>query len=518
MVRPPRQPATKTAQPWAFLTLGLACFTLAWALAILLVDALRFVVYAPTARAGFEVILASASLFAGLVLALFPTTTGRPRLEWVAAGFVVLGAGGLLFGYLVPLLDATPDLNGSMYAVLATRALGEALFVVGLVPRQPPRLTARLMLGAGTLFILLAALVLAVPDQLPTLVAIDDLQVAAAAGGDVLPGLTAWHWALSAIPLGLTVVALLAALGRLESREVSAWLALALGIRVGAQFHGMFWPSAYSQIITTSSILRLAFTTTIVVGGVLELRRIARERAASLEAERAAARQMAEAMRLRSDFARIVVHELSSPLAAVIRYTEILDAEALTPTQQYALGGIRTQATMLRALFTDIATVGVIGRDDFAVDPRPVSVNEIIEPALSYARAMAGNGRLQVAQDYDGQVRADPARIAQVLRNLLSNALKYSPDGSPVVLRVTGGGDHVQFAVEDRGAGIDPAEVPRLLEKFERGSDHVSQNAGGTGVGLYLSRKLLQAHRANLQIDSTPGVGSSFSFVLDVAR
>ena len=123
---------------WAIVAV-LAGLIIAWVGVIFAVEPARFVLFGPRAQAaGIEVASALARLFAALVLLLFPDTRTRPRLSWVAAGFLVLGLGWLVFGYLLPLLGRTPDLNASMYASLLVWTVAGILFVVGLLPPTPP--------------------------------------------------------------------------------------------------------------------------------------------------------------------------------------------------------------------------------------------------------------------------------------------------------------------------------------------------------------------------------------------
>ena len=113
------------------------------------------------------------------------------------------------------------------------------------------------------------------------------------------------------------------------------------------------------------------------------------------------------------------------------------------------------------------------------------------------------------------QVLADRERIGQVLRNLIQNAAKYSPLGAPIELRATASGGWVRFEVADRGRGIPPDEQRRIFEKFGRGRDERGQRVPGLGLGLYLSRRLVQMHGSELTVEPRPGGGSTFVFALE---
>ena len=118
----------------------------------------------------------------------------------------------------------------------------------------------------------------------------------------------------------------------------------------------------------------------------------------------------------------------------------------------------------------------------------------------------------------DERVWADAERIGLVLRNLLSNAARYSPAGAPIELRAMRRGERVRIEVADQGYGIHPADVARIFEEFGRGRDQDERKVAGAGLGLYLSERIIRAHGSELTVDSTPGTGSVFGFDLQVVR
>jgi signal transduction histidine kinase len=110
-----------------------------------------------------------------------------------------------------------------------------------------------------------------------------------------------------------------------------------------------------------------------------------------------------------------------------------------------------------------------------------------------------------------------PERIGQVLRNLLSNAAKYSPEDTPIELRVIGKEGRIRIEVADHGQGIHPDDVPRIFEKFGRGGDREKHKAPGVGLGLYLSQRIVRSHGSELTVQTRVGEGSVFGFELAVA-
>ena len=173
---------------------------------------------------------------------------------------------------------------------------------------------------------------------------------------------------------------------------------------------------------------------------------------------------------------------------------------------------------VLTALLADMQTAATVERDDFAVNLRGVRVSMLLAEAATLARSLPGDHPFTVNGSADAVVRADLYRIGQVLRNLLSNAAKYSPPGTPIELRVATKNNCVCFEVADQGHGIHPDDLKRVFEKFGRGRDEAGRKIPGVGLGLYLSRRIIQAHGADLEVRSTPGVGSVFGFELEIVR
>ncbi len=243
------------------------------------------------------------------------------------------------------------------------------------------------------------------------------------------------------------------------------------------------------------------------------------ERKRAEEELREANRRLNELAVLKADFTAMVAHELSSPLAAIRGLTDMLATGALRPAEQAeVLAAIGSEVDLLQALVADVQIAAAVERDDFAVQFQPVPVAPLLEEAAAYARTLPGAHPVTVSQVSPALLRADPERIAQVLRNLLSNAAKYSPDGAPIEVRARQAGGRVRIEVEDRGYGIEPADLIRIFEKFGRGRDRTGRKVPGVGLGLYLSRRIVQAHGGDLTVASTPGVGSVFAFELEVVR
>lgn len=284
----------------------------------------------------------------------------------------------------------------------------------------------------------------------------------------------------------------------------------------GAQLHSMFWPSIYSSMLTTTSILRLGFTLVIVSGGVLELRHLVQERAALLAQEREHTQRLEELAMLKDDFTAIVAHELASPVSAIDALANVAAIEELpAPQRTDAATAIQAEVRVLRTLVADVRAVADIEREEFEVNLRPVSVGMLLKNADTYARTLPDDHPVSIDDIEDAEVLADPDRIGQVLRNILNNAVRHTPAGTPVTLRACCEYSHVRIEVSDRGPGITPADQVRIFEKFGRGLDSERRAVPGRGLGLYLSRRIVELHGSELILHSTPGEGAAFSFQLE---
>jgi signal transduction histidine kinase len=505
---------------------ALAVLIVAWAAWNLFSGGEGFALLVPDGVVGGEeAASALARLFAALVLGLFLADAVGWRVRWVALGLVVLGLGHLVFGYLEPMVQADPpELNESLYEAFVTQTLACALFAVGLYPGRPSRLLvwiatavpAALVAGYVVLFEFIDA-----EEWMPALSRVANPEKTPALGSP-LTWLTPWHWALSALPLGLAVAAVVWAFWQGRRGLLRGWLLFAVVLLAGSVLHDYLWPSAYGGgLLTTADALSLAFAVVVAVGGISELRRVASERARLLATERERAARLDELNALRSDFSAMVAHELETPIAAVRKLNEMLCAQGENPgVREYATGATERELDALANLVSDVRTVAAVEREGFAIEARRLPLEKLLTDAEAYARTLPADQPFrQVREDgpeVESSVLADPERIGQVLRNLLSNAAKYSPEGSPIELRVIGKRGRVRLEVADRGPGIHPDDVTKIFEKFGRGRDREGRKTPGVGLGLYLSRRIVRGHGSELTVRTRSGGGSVFGFELAV--
>jgi signal transduction histidine kinase len=155
------------------------------------------------------------------------------------------------------------------------------------------------------------------------------------------------------------------------------------------------------------------------------------------------------------------------------------------------------------------------------IEPEPTGVRQLAQRVGRQMRPHfeEKNQRFTVSVEKDlPEVKADPARIGQVLANLLTNANKYTPEGARVRLSASRVGDEVEFEVSDNGPGIGKEELDHVFDRFWRAESGETQSVGGTGLGLAIAKSLVELHGGAISASSTEGEGATFRFVLPIAK
>ena len=256
-----------------------------------------------------------------------------------------------------------------------------------------------------------------------------------------------------------------------------------------------------------------------VIRDATERRRLERERAGVLAAAQEHARRLEELACLKADFTAMIAHELGTPVAAIRGLASLIAGGQVNPAEAGPLAtAIEAEARFLASLVADVRAASTVERDDFTVRPRPVAVASLLADAAAWRRPRAGDHPLTTEAQTAAVVLADPDRIGQVLRNLVGNAAKHTPPGTPVAVRALPEGDRVRIEVADQGPGIHPDDVARIFAKFGRGRDATGGAVPGVGLGLYLSRRIVRAHGSDLTATRGSAGGAVFEFSLEVAR
>jgi two-component system cell cycle sensor histidine kinase PleC len=254
-----------------------------------------------------------------------------------------------------------------------------------------------------------------------------------------------------------------------------------------------------------------------------------REEAAELAQKYAAEKVRAEAAnRAKSEFLANMSHELRTPLNAINGFSEIMVGEMYGPVgdaryKTYAQD-ILSSGQHLLSLINDVLDMSKIEAGKMNLRFEPLRLDELAEDAIRLIKTRAETAGLQVSIDAPAlpDVEGDYRALKQVLLNLLSNAVKFTPRGGRVILKAEARrdamGERVKVSVIDTGIGIAPSDLARLARPFEQIESQQSKTQQGTGLGLALSKSLVEMHGGVLELESQPGVGTTVSFLLPVRQ
>jgi two-component system cell cycle sensor histidine kinase/response regulator CckA len=239
-----------------------------------------------------------------------------------------------------------------------------------------------------------------------------------------------------------------------------------------------------------------------LLGGVEILRDVSHER---------------EVDRLKSSLISTVSHELRTPLTMIQGFSELLlSREVDEESWREAVKQINVSAGRLGQLIEDLLSVSRIESGRQEVRPGPVDVAGVVQQ-VSMLFARDREVRIEI-DDHLPPVLADEELLMRILTNLVSNAVKYSPPRAPITVAAREGDGNIEVSVSDQGIGMSPAETKRLFEKFYRADRPEVRSATGTGLGLYITRNLVQMQGGDISAESEQGRGTTFRFTLPLAR
>ena len=505
-----------------FVTIGV------WTVLIAVTPSMRFAGYFPRARVPMETVGALTAILVATLAYFRYSLSGVRALLLVAVAFLVLGFNQFVFGVVVAPGSMGRDLD--VYVWTWGRLIAGVLLLAGTFPRfrrpsSPAHPFIKLLLGtaAATWIVVLGPMVLwTLRPHLPMLGAATGTRVSTSS-----PSLTAPGVVVGLVGAALFLVAAVRFSMPHAGREPEpVLLGPALVIAAFAHAHYMLIPTVFSDRISTGDVLRVGFTLTVVVGLMWEIRNAfaaERKRAVRLEAafaaERERVRELERLDRAHAELLRLVTHELMHPIAAVRgwvvtlrrRWDTLDDAKKLEIVERLDGESIRLRDLAERA--PEAADGGALLQP---VLLRAQPVEDLLEQAVDAAEDL--NGRLRVYVDRvarEASVRADATRVLQVLRNLLANAARYGGE-SEVELSVFGDPDTVLFEVRDFGPGIPARDLPHVFEQGYRGA-HAGDDDGGAGLGLFICKRIVEAHGGSIWATSDPGRATTMSFTVPVA-
>ncbi len=224
---------------------------------------------------------------------------------------------------------------------------------------------------------------------------------------------------------------------------------------------------------------------------------------------------LAQSNQSRRQMTADVAHDLRTPLSVILGYTEALSDGKLEGTSQM-YDVMHSEAQHLSHLIDDLRFLSLADAGELPLQRREVSPFELLERTAAAHRAAAEQKQIDLqvqAAPNLPDLHVDPERMAQVLGNLTSNALRHTPGGGSVILSARNGTKGILLQVQDTGSGIDPADLPYIFHRFYRG-DRSRRQDGASGLGLAIAMSIVEAHGGKITVDSTLGAGTTFTIFL----
>ncbi len=226
--------------------------------------------------------------------------------------------------------------------------------------------------------------------------------------------------------------------------------------------------------------------------------------------------QLEQTEKIRRELLGTISHEIRTPLATIEGYMQGL-VDGVVPEEPETYELVRREAARLSRLVTDIERLSRLEAGAEPINPRQMGAAEAVEAVATPLRPQFANAGLSLDVDCPDpcpSVWADPDKFAQILGNLLSNSLRYTPRGGAVKVAIRGEDAMVAFTVEDNGIGIPSADLPHIFERFYRVDKSRSSAGGGSGIGLAVVKALVEQMGGSISADSVPGTYTRITFRL----
>lgn len=220
---------------------------------------------------------------------------------------------------------------------------------------------------------------------------------------------------------------------------------------------------------------------------------------------------------LRRHMVSDVAHELRTPLTNIRGYLEAIQDGLVVPDRT-TIDSIYEEAMLLNHLIEDLQVLSLAESGQLRYHKQPLALREVVEQTVRMIQPSAAAKDITLTLEMTSLplVYADQTRIAQVLRNLLSNAVVHTPEQGRITVHVESRIDQVEVSVSDNGEGIQEEHLPYIFERFYRADPSRSRATGGAGIGLSIVRRLVEGHNGHITVESEPGRGSNFTFTLPV--
>jgi signal transduction histidine kinase len=228
---------------------------------------------------------------------------------------------------------------------------------------------------------------------------------------------------------------------------------------------------------------------------------------------------LARSEQLRRNMVSDVAHELRTPLTNIRGYLEALQDRVVQPTQEI-VASLYEESLLLSRLVADLQELSLAEAGQLCLIRRPLALEEIIVKAVHALQMQAESKQIAIHVDIPPglpKIEADPERVGQILRNLLSNAITYTPVGGEISVSAWADEEEVRVNVQDSGEGIVAEHLPYIFERFYRADASRARATGGTGLGLAIVKQMVQAQGGRVGVESHPGQGACFTFTLPLA-
>ncbi len=349
-------------------------------------------------------------------------------------------------------------------------------------------------------------------------------------------------WQRYLVGLGLTVLALLASLamqavtgGRVVIMPFfPAMIAVALYAGVGpgvmctaitilvafTSWRGGWGANAYLRVSDAWALLMFVLSATLIMIIAARLRQVEQRRAELLALERQAREEAERAGRMKDEFLATLSHELRNPLSAIVGWAQVLHTQPLPPQVVKGLEVIERNARSQTRIVDDLLDMSRMAAGMARLDIRNVDLQKIVDAAILPIQPAAHAKGIKIDRiaGASGITSCDPDRLQQVIANLLTNAVKFTPEGGWIEVRVDHRPPHAEIAVRDSGIGIDPAFLPFVFDRFRQADPSITRQHSGLGLGLSICKQLVELHGGTIRATSDgTGKGSTFTIRLPVS-